>query len=116
MLVIGVVRTLSELYNVRCSVRTVLARSRNTTPTPEEILPLRLKNKIEKQVQKINHLSTIIVLIGNLFAKSKYYFPLEKKFHFSLDIKIDNCSQSSTCSSSNHSGMSKDTKRVKNCK
>ena len=41
--VIEVVRTLDELYNVRCSVRTVLVRSRNTTPTPEEILPLRLK-------------------------------------------------------------------------
>ena len=41
--VIEVVRTLDELYNVRCSVRTVLVRNRNTTPTPEEILPLRLK-------------------------------------------------------------------------
>ena len=46
MLVIGVVRTLGELYNVRCSVRTVLVRSRNTTPTPEEILPLRQKKAI----------------------------------------------------------------------
>ena len=30
MFVIGVVRALNELYNVRCSVRTVLVRSRNT--------------------------------------------------------------------------------------
>ena len=45
--VIEVVRTLDELYNVRCSVRTVLVRSRNTTPTPEEIPPLRL-TKINK--------------------------------------------------------------------
>ena len=52
MLVIGVVRTLGELYNVRCSVRTVLVRSQNTTPTPEDILPLRLKNKIEKTSSK----------------------------------------------------------------
>ncbi len=52
MLVIGVIRTLSEMYNARCSVRTVLVRSRNTTPTPEEILPLRLKNKIEKTSSK----------------------------------------------------------------
>ena len=44
--VIEVVRTLDELYNVRCSVRTVLVRSRNTTPTPEEIIPLRLKKTI----------------------------------------------------------------------
>jgi hypothetical protein len=36
--VIEVVRTLDELYNVRCSVRTVLVRSRNTTPTPDVIL------------------------------------------------------------------------------
>ncbi len=110
MLEIGVVRTLGGLYNVRCSVRTVLVRSRNATPTPEEIPPLRLKKKKEKYVQEINHLSTITVLIGNLFAKSKYSFPLEKIFHFSLEIIIDNYSQSSNCSSSNHSGISKDTK------
>ena len=47
--VIEVVRTLDELYNVRCSVRTVLVRSRNTTPTPEKIRPLRLKkNRFRK--------------------------------------------------------------------
>jgi hypothetical protein len=52
ILVIGVVRTLGEVYNVRCSVRTVLVRSRNSTPTPEEILPLRLKKNRENKLKK----------------------------------------------------------------
>ncbi len=38
-----IVRTFCELGNVRCSVRTVLVRSRNTTPTPEKKKTLRLK-------------------------------------------------------------------------
>ena len=79
--VIEVVRTLDELYNVRCSVRTVLVRSRNTTPTPEEILPLRLK---KTNLEKTS--SNKKIFINN--SSSHWKFICKVQIFFSLRENI----------------------------
>ena len=85
--VIEVVRTLDELYNVRCSVRTVLVRSRNTTPTPEEILPLRLKNKIENTSSRNKSFVNNNSSHWEFVCKVQIFFSLREKDSFFAGYK-----------------------------
>ena len=49
-------RTFGELENVRCSVRTILVRSRKTTPTPKKNSPPEIDNNILVKINLSNSL------------------------------------------------------------
>ena len=79
--VIEVVRTLDELYNVRCSVRTVLVRSRNTTPTPEKNSPPKTEKTILEKTSSNKKL-----FINN--SSSHWKFICKVQIFFSLRENI----------------------------